>query len=693
LPSPAPLRPRGSLLEDHLRRAIALAAARRVWENARVPGIRVRFVLLPLLLPGVRGLPEDAAPAPFSAEAILEHARRLAAEDLEGRKAGTPGERLAAEYIAGELDRLEIPPPPGKERLQRFPLAGRGESLESRNVLGWIEGADESLRQSVIVLGGHLDHLGKSGGRLHPGADDNASGVAVILEIAGALKARRDALGRSVLLAFFGAEEAGRQGSLHFVGSGVLERSRIALMVNIDMIGRPLADQQALAPLKKLFRVDDANGIGVTALRGHPFLVKAIDRAAADAGLQVFGTKSIPVLSGLIEGMAKNRSDHAPFEDVGVPVAFFGSGESDDYHQPTDTLEKLRPALMARRADAVFRTILLVSKASPEELPPYRNAAAPTGAERADTVKISAGDLEVVIRGNAASPNVLSGLNSLVNVREAPGFNAFDPDARGASAGINFEHIISGHGNRPNRFAPRRGRYDLHRLPDGASAVLVRYREDCSWDVSSTLRYTVKAPHYVDVDFGATPRSRELFAPRDHAIFFFASYMNDVAEVPIRFRGVKGPGEEESWISADAPPGHADWKQGGTYRHVDAAPLEYDADHDFKLNSWSYDWPRYTQPFFHGRAARDMVYMILFDRAHSAEDEIRFSLFKFKLPEKQRPAWDFQYVVRGVKEDREYGFRARLVWKRWVSEDDCLAEHARWKAALAESRDAEEPRR
>ena len=83
--------------------------------------------------------------------------------------------------------------------------------------------------------------------------------------------------------------------------------------------------------------------------------------------------------------------------------------------------------------------------------------------------------------------------------------------------------------------------------------------------------------HYVDIDFRAVPRSKDLFGPRGHAIFFFANYMNDVAEVPIRFRGANGPGEEESWIAADAPPGHPDWNGGGTYRHADAAPLEYDA--------------------------------------------------------------------------------------------------------------------
>ena len=83
-----------------------------------------------------------------------------------------------------------------------------------------------------------------------------------------------------------------------------------------------------------------------------------------------------------------------------------------------------------------------MSKASPEKLPHHRNATTPGKAWREDTVKIAAGDLEVLIRDNAGSPEVLSGLDSLVNTRDAPGFDAFDPDARGASAGINFEHII-----------------------------------------------------------------------------------------------------------------------------------------------------------------------------------------------------------------------------------------------------------
>lgn len=77
---------------------------------------------------------------------------------------------------------------------------------------------------------------------------------------------------------------------------------------------------------------------------------------------------------------------------------------------------------------------------------------------------------------------------------------------------------------------------------------------------------------------------------------------------------------------------------------------------------------------------------LMFDRACTPEDEVRFSLFTFKLPEKPRPAWDFQYVIHRVRQNREYGFRGRLIWKKWVSAEDCLREYRRWASQLAASR-------
>ncbi|MBI3850698.1 MAG: hypothetical protein HY298_10570 [Verrucomicrobia bacterium] len=235
-------------------------------------------------------------------------------------------------------------------------------------------------------------------------------------------------------------------------------------------------------------------------------------------------------------------------------------------------------------------------------------------------------------------------------------------------------------------FAPRHGRYTLYRLKDGRSAVLQRLREDCPWEVSNTLKYTVTAPHYIDVDFQCTPHKSSAFGKRGYAIFFFADYMNDVADVRLHFLGVEAPDAKEKWISADGPKGHPDWNGGGTYRQQKAADFEYDTDHNFKLNLWSYDYPRYTKPFYFGRAANDMVFIIMFNKAFATEDEIRFSIFKFKLPKRQRPAWDFQYVIHNVEQNKDYGFKARVVWKKFASPEDCLAEYERWAAQVNKGR-------
>ncbi len=300
--------------------------------------------------------------------------------------------------------------------------------------------------------------------------------------------------------------------------------------------------------------------------------------------------------------------------------------------------------------------------------------------EKKATVIVTNGDLSVLFRDNSASPEILSGIQSLFNKKDAADFDAYDPDSKGASAGMNFEHIISGHRSQSNKFTPRQGKYDLFHLPDRNSVVLVRNRKDSPWDVSSTLVYRVTKPHYIDVEFRCQAHSPSLFGERGYAIFFFANYMNDVEEVSLNFPGVEYAGGEEKWIAAEAPKGHPDWNSGGTYRHANATALEYDKDMQFKLNSWSYDYPRFTKPFYYGRAERGMVFILMFNKTFSQNDQIRFSLFKFKVPRHPRPAWDFQYVINKVEEDREYGFKGRLVWKRFVSAQDCLKEYEKWQS-------------
>lgn len=97
----------------------------------------------------------------------------------------------------------------------------------------------------------------------------------------------------------------------------------------------------------------------------------------------------------------------------------------------------------------------------------------PSGEPKA-TITLERGDLSVLFRANSQSPRVPSSVDLLFHLRAAPDFNAFDPKDSGASAGLNFEHVISGHSNRFNAFTPRRGRDELHQLPDASSVMLAR---------------------------------------------------------------------------------------------------------------------------------------------------------------------------------------------------------------------------
>ncbi|HIG30759.1 MAG TPA: polysaccharide deacetylase family protein [Verrucomicrobiales bacterium] len=286
--------------------------------------------------------------------------------------------------------------------------------------------------------------------------------------------------------------------------------------------------------------------------------------------------------------------------------------------------------------------------------------------------------LDVLIKNNSESPGILSGLQSLFHKQGAPDFDAFDPDTRGASAGLNFEHIISGHPNKANKFTPRHGFYPLYRTSEKNNGLLVRRAADSPWEIDSSLNYSLTNKNAIDFTFRCRVKNPEVFGERNYAVFFFANYMNDVADSALHFIGIEREGGAEKWIRAEAPSGHPDYNGGGTYRRVQADPLEYDKDHNFKLNLWSYDAPRFSKPFYYGLASNDMVMILMFDPMHSQTEEMRFSLFKFKLPRHPRPAWDFQYVIRQIEKNRPYGFSGRMVWKPFVSREDCLQEYLNW---------------
>jgi Zn-dependent M28 family amino/carboxypeptidase len=300
------------------------------------------------------------AGSPLSSEALMAHVRVLTAPELAGRQAGSDGERKAADYVVGQLERAAI------ERIgewrHAFPLSSGPGKQDSVNVLGALRSTGPR-REEWIVIGAHIDHLGARGDGLYLGAEDNASGVAVLLGMALELAKRRAELDRSLLLAFFGGEEVGLVGSRAFVSAPPVPLSKIRAMVNIDMIGRPLADMASLTLPKIAARIDDERSVGLVGGKDRPELRKIADDAFASESLRVVAGEDMPgPIASIIEGMTRARGDYWPFEQKGIPALFFSSGESDDYHKPTDTADRLRPDIMAGRARAIVRVVLALSR-------------------------------------------------------------------------------------------------------------------------------------------------------------------------------------------------------------------------------------------------------------------------------------------------------------------------------------------
>jgi len=213
------------------------------------------------------------------------------------------------------------------------------EEAQLPNVATVIQGSDPKLRGEYIILGAHMDHLGlgerhslggEAGrGHAHPGADDNASGTAMVLELARTLKAKPPA--RSILLLNFSGEEEGLLGSAYWVQHPTVPLASVKFMVNLDMVGR-------LDPVKPTLLL---GGLGAPKA--------ALDRA------QAFAPKDLPVGGDL--GAAVGGSDHMSFSAAKIPTFFFFTGIHGDYHRPGDTPGKLNYPGMVRVA-AMTATVL-----------------------------------------------------------------------------------------------------------------------------------------------------------------------------------------------------------------------------------------------------------------------------------------------------------------------------------------------
>lgn len=238
--------------------------------------------------------------------------------------------------------------------------SGSERVFDSRNVLGVIPGADPALRDEVVMIGAHLDHLGRSGDVIFPGADDNASGSAALLEIAKAFAASPARPKRTLAFAFWTGEEEGKFGSGHYCRHPVWPLERTTYL-NLDMIGHPwlpeeiaklVADSGLQQGGDALAAMAPADFIELGLPAGLPELDAALRRAAIANGLALHFDRTHGKFGG---------SDYRDFARAGVPfIRFFGNFHPG-YHEPSDTGEALDAAQVQRVARLALATAWLLA--------------------------------------------------------------------------------------------------------------------------------------------------------------------------------------------------------------------------------------------------------------------------------------------------------------------------------------------
>ena len=303
---------------------------------------------LAALEPEVRKALADLPPV-FSQQALRDHVMYLASPELKGRGLGSEGLAAAARYVADKFKAYGLAPGgDGGTYFQKFTVAKGedGQPHEVVNIIGVLTGARGDWKDQSAMLCAHVDHLGLGWpdvhkgdeGKVHPGADDNASGVAVLLEMARAL-ASGDKPPRTIIFAAFTGEEAGRLGSKYYAEHPLFPLSKMEGVINLDTVGR--LGTQKLTAL----------GTGTAVEWQHIF------RGASF----VTGVESRNVPESI------ESSDQVSFIEKGVPAVQIFTAAHADYHRTTDTPDKIDVAGLAKVATFVKEGIAYLAE-RPEPL-------------------------------------------------------------------------------------------------------------------------------------------------------------------------------------------------------------------------------------------------------------------------------------------------------------------------------------
>ena len=270
----------------------------------------------------------------------------LASDELEGRDTGSKGEALAAEYVAGRFKSLGLEAKGTDGYYQTFTFTPqknphstseeKPKEQTGKNVVGYIDNG----APTTIVIGAHFDHLGFGGkgsgststeeGQIHNGADDNASGVAMLLQLAANLKKLKEKSNNNYLFIAFSGEEKGLFGSNFYSKNPTIELKRVNYMINMDMVGR-LNKEKDLA----------VYGVGTS-----PNLKSFLE------------TNNSYNFDLIYEESGVGPSDHTSFYLQDIPVLHFFTGQHEDYHKPTDDADKINYKGMVEIASYIYDLIL-----------------------------------------------------------------------------------------------------------------------------------------------------------------------------------------------------------------------------------------------------------------------------------------------------------------------------------------------
>ncbi|GAB3019165.1 zinc-binding metallopeptidase family protein [Bowmanella dokdonensis] len=267
----------------------------------------------------------------------------LSSDEMAGRRTGRPGSRLAQSHIAGQFAGAGLQSFNGQYSLP-FRIDSTLSDLQGTNLAGWVAGTEKVSRYLVVTA--HYDHLGKKGRRIYNGADDNASGVAVLLSLARAIASQP--MRHSVIFLATDAEELGLYGAKAFLDNPPVPLLNLVANLNLDMLAQGGRRQ-------RLF---------IGGARHYPLLQPAVQQALQQAPLEL-----VEGHDGMSRGyQSRSRinyriaSDHAVFAGRSIPYLFLSVADHRDYHTINDRIDRIDRDFFGRAAQTALLVLQQMDK-------------------------------------------------------------------------------------------------------------------------------------------------------------------------------------------------------------------------------------------------------------------------------------------------------------------------------------------